>query len=429
MANLYDKASFIFTANAYSASRLFSIKPTNGNGDLIFYRASSCTRVNSSGVIEVLANDIPALNYSSSLSCPTLTLEPTRTNSLVQSNGFGTTWTLNATTVTSSQGISPDGTNNAWKLNETVGGSTTHDIRQASAITAVSQSRYVISAYVKPVERNQVAIQSDIGGASDLTKFNLTGTGSIYPASIQPGHTATISQVGNGWYRITDSVIANTSSVKFFAINLLSSSITTTPGDSYAGTNGTAGVYIYGAQIEAGGYVTSYIPTTTGAVTKIGDQYIISNSISSSMGITGTWFVNIKDNTAIASDNAAAGIYLGSNQNSGTSGDSILFRQGGGSVRAGIWLYTGSIQPVGGATYTPTTNNSKIAITWDSASRVSNIYDNGVRVVTSASFVPTTSPRWLRAGNSNPVGRTFNIDSMALFPTVLSDAECIALTT
>jgi hypothetical protein len=424
MANLYDKASFIFTANAYSASRLFSIKPTTGNGDLIFSRASSCTRVNSSGVIEVLANDIPALNYSSSLSCPTLILEPTRTNSLVQSNGFGTTWTLNATTVTSSQGISPDGTNNAWKLNETVGGSTTHDIRQASAITAVSQSRYVISAYVKPVERNQVAIQSDIGGTFDLTKFNLTGTGSIYPASIQPGHTATISQVGNGWYRITDSVIANTSSVKFFAINLLSSSITTTPGDTYAGTSNTSGVFIYGAQIETGGYLTSYIPTTTGTATRIGDQYIISNPISSSIGIEGTWYVNIKDNIAVASDSAASAIYLGSNSVNGTAGWSFLFRQGGGSQRANIWKYENG---AGTSIFTPSTNNSKVAITWSGS--VANVFNNGVKVVTNTAFAATASLPWLRAGNSSPVGRTFNIDSMALFPTALSDVECIALTT
>jgi hypothetical protein len=410
MANLYDKASFIFTANAYSASRLFSIKPTTGNGDLIFSRASSKTRVNSSGVIEVLVTDMPALNYSTSLSCPTLTLEPTRTN-LFWPSDTGS----NASNIVSAS--------NDWGIGF-VNKNTLYNTGAAGAVyytsnpsTIVTGSTYIISCYVKIID-GQAGTPVFGPTANSQGYFNIAGT------SITGDSSYKKTPLGNNIWRVVASGsgtggVQNTGFLRWTM--------------NRTGSNGTGSIEVTGLQVESGSgtipFETSYIPTTTGAVTRIGDQYVLSNSISSSMGITGTWFINIKDNLSVISDNAAAGVYLGSAQNSGTTGDSILFRQGGGISRSSIWLYTGSIQPVGGAIYTPTTNNSKIAITWDSASRISNIYDNGVRVVTSASFVPTTSLRWLRAGNSNPVGRTFNIDSMALFPTVLSDAECIALTT
>lgn len=409
MANLYDKASFIFTANAYSSSRLFSIKPTNGTGDLIFDRASSKTRVNSSGVIQVISDNVPALNYSTSLSCPTLTLEPTRTNFFWPSD----TGSSSANIISASNDWGIGFVNKNTLYNTGAAGAVYYT---SSPTTIVTGSTYVISCYVKIID-GQTGTPVFGPSANSQGYFNIAGT------SITGDSSYKKIPLGNNIWRVVASGsgtggVQNTGFLRWTM--------------NRTGSNGTGSIEVTGLQIELGPgiapFETSYIPTTTGAATRIGDQYVISNPISSSSGILGTWFINIKDNTIMTSDNAAAGVYLGSNQNSGTSGDSILFRQGGGSVRSGIWLYTGSIQPAG-AIYTPTTNNSKIAITWDSSSRFTNIYDNGVRVVTSASFVPTTSLRWLRAGNSNPVGRPFNIDSMALFPTVLSDAECIALTT
>lgn len=408
MANLYDKASFIFTANAYSASRAFSIKPTNGTGDLIFSRASSKTRVNSSGVIESIATDVPALNYSSSLSCPVLQLEPTRTNLFYPSDP--SSGGSNVTFTTNDWGIGL--TNKATLTNRKVSGAGAYFYGTISP-TIVSGSTYTISCYVK-ITDGQTG--TPVFGSLPNTQgyFAVAGT--------QIGTDASYKKIplGNNIWRVAASINSPTSGSGFTGFLRWE--------NQYTASNGTGSIEISGLQVEAGGFETSYISTLAGSVTRIGDQYVIANPISSSVGIVGTWYINMKDQAVSLSDNAAAGIYLGSNQNSGTNGDSILFRQGGAATRSGIWLYTGSIQPAS-VTYTPTTNNSKIAITWDSSSRFTNIYDNGVRVVTSASFVPTNSLRWLRAGNSSPVGRTFNIDSMALFPTALSDAECIALTT
>ena len=82
--SLYNKASLIITPNAYKAAKIYAIKPTNGSGDLTFSRASARTRRNSSGIIESLANNVPALNYPVS-GCPAWLFEPQRTNIFLNS--------------------------------------------------------------------------------------------------------------------------------------------------------------------------------------------------------------------------------------------------------------------------------------------------------------------------------------------------------
>jgi hypothetical protein len=48
-----------------------------GSANLTFTRASTATRVNSSGLIETVASNVPRLDYLGS-SCPRLLLEPQR---------------------------------------------------------------------------------------------------------------------------------------------------------------------------------------------------------------------------------------------------------------------------------------------------------------------------------------------------------------
>lgn len=68
--NLYDKASLIITPNAYKAGKIYAAKPTSGAGDLTFSRASAQTRRNVAGVLENLANNVPALDYPTVGGCP-----------------------------------------------------------------------------------------------------------------------------------------------------------------------------------------------------------------------------------------------------------------------------------------------------------------------------------------------------------------------
>jgi hypothetical protein len=76
---LFDDASLVVTPNGYKAGTLYSIKPTSGAGDMTVVRATTATRVNSAGLIESMANNVPRLDYLNA-SCPSLLVEPQRTN-------------------------------------------------------------------------------------------------------------------------------------------------------------------------------------------------------------------------------------------------------------------------------------------------------------------------------------------------------------
>ena len=65
--------------SGYKAGKLYSVLPTNGDGDFTTSRSSSATRVNKSGLIETVLSNVPRLDYSDG-SCPSLLLEPQSTN-------------------------------------------------------------------------------------------------------------------------------------------------------------------------------------------------------------------------------------------------------------------------------------------------------------------------------------------------------------
>jgi hypothetical protein len=101
--------------------------------------------------------------------------------------------------------------------------------------------------------------QYSLGGAW----FNLS-TGAV--GSVFGSVTASIVNVGNGWYRC---VFTKDNTGVTPIANRLDIGISDTAG-SYAVTNGRT-AYIYGVQREVGSFATSYIPTTTASVTRSAD--------------------------------------------------------------------------------------------------------------------------------------------------------------
>jgi len=81
--SLLTQASLILTPTAYKANKLYSVVPSSGNGDLTTTRATTATRVNSSGVIENVATGIPRIDYTNT--SPSILLEPQRTNRILNS--------------------------------------------------------------------------------------------------------------------------------------------------------------------------------------------------------------------------------------------------------------------------------------------------------------------------------------------------------
>ena len=94
--SLYDDSLWIITPNQYASGSLYALKPVDGSGDLFVDRSSYANRVNSSGLLEYMSENVPRLDYSNG-SCPEILIEPQRTNIALYSekliNGYAFSYT------------------------------------------------------------------------------------------------------------------------------------------------------------------------------------------------------------------------------------------------------------------------------------------------------------------------------------------------
>jgi len=216
--------------------------------------------------------NIPRLDYSNG-TCPSLLVEPQRTNKITYSENQGPSgtnwWPTSTWSVTNNSIISPSGIQNADTLTED-----TSNGYHAGYFNAVISNgftgTYTISVYAKYNGRFLVLSPK---GASERTYFNLQD-GTIAQLG-GGGVTANIEDCGNGWYRCSVTCSFSSENVNFEY--LLASAVGTL---IYIG-NGTSGVHIWGAQAEEGSYATSYIPTTSASVTRNAD--VISKTGISSL--------------------------------------------------------------------------------------------------------------------------------------------------
>ena len=257
----YDKAGLAMIPSGYKASKVYSLIPNSSDGDFDFSRASTATRVNKDGLIETVATNVPRLEYpfidGVVQDTPSLLLEPSRTNLITYSDDFSNAaWTKGNSSITANSIISPDGSQNADKIVEDTS-SSAHYIDSAS-VSFTSGTQYTVSVFAKNNGRNLVLQGSGVPTASAFAAFNLED-GLIITESVG---TASIENYGNGWYRcsLTFTAASTTSGVITFLLG-------ETRSQSYTG-DGTSGVYIWGAQTEAGSYATSYIPTSSSTVTR-----------------------------------------------------------------------------------------------------------------------------------------------------------------
>lgn len=193
-----------------------------------------------------------------------LLIEEQRTNLLTYSEWFdNAVWIKNSVSVTANIITAPDGTTTSDKLVENTAGGVVHGLTEV--ISVVSGTTYTFSVFAKAAERSEIVIQLPAGSAFSEPKqarFNLTTGTLINYAGTLVG--SGISPVGNGWYRVWLSATATATGTVNASIYI---SVTSTV---YTG-DGTSGLYLWGAQLEAGAFPTSYIPTVASAVTRAVD--------------------------------------------------------------------------------------------------------------------------------------------------------------
>ena len=235
--SLLTEASLIVTPNAYNVGKLYSVIPNTTLGDMDVSRGSSATRVNEQKLIEIA-----------------------RTNLVLYSEQFNqANWTKAATTVTANATTAPDGTSTADNV---VPSATTafHSVRQSISVTP--SISHTFSVYAKANGYTKVALADGATGGF-AARFDLSAESVI---STIIGTTATITNVGSGWYRLTATFTTtafSTPSITGYPTGATLNNF----GASFTG-DGTSGVFLWGAQIEAGETATDYIPTTTSIRTK-----------------------------------------------------------------------------------------------------------------------------------------------------------------
>ena len=223
--SLLNKASLVVTPNAYKESKLYSVIPSDGSGDMDVVRATTATRVNSAGLIEVVPRNL--LTYSNDF-----------TNVI---------WVKNSCTISANSIISPDGTTNASKLVEGTANDS-HHIYQ----NVLSNGQNTFTFYAKAGERKFVYAYAD--NVAQGKCFDLEN-GILGVNIIAAPLNSTITSVGNGWYRCSITISMTSTALR---IGVCSANGTF----SYLG-NGTSGIYIYGAQLDQNSTATEYFPTTT----------------------------------------------------------------------------------------------------------------------------------------------------------------------
>ena len=253
--------SLALLPSGYKASKVYSVLPTDGTGDFDFTRSGNATRVNSDGLIETVGSNVPRLNYplidGVVNGCPSLLLEPSRTNLVQYSEDFSNAYWTKAGSSVVSGFTSPDGTANVFKLVEDTS-TGTHKINH----TSVTSNIYTISVFAKYNGRILQLASTSTGG--HYANFDLlNGVIGNFGGTTE---NVTITEISNGWYRCS---MTTTSNMNTAIINTVQS-VTSVYQESYTG-DGTSGVYIWGAQLEEGSYATSYIPTYGTSVTRNND--------------------------------------------------------------------------------------------------------------------------------------------------------------
>jgi hypothetical protein len=234
---------------------------------ITFTRSTTATFTGSDGLIQSAAINAPRFDYDPvTLAAKGLLIEEQRTNLLTRSEEFNdAAWTKARVSVTDNAIVAPDGTLTGDKLVEDLTNDTHLVLRN---VTTVVGALYTLSVYAKAAERTQASLQLVGSATFPRVWFDLT-TATIITTSAATG---TITSVGDDWYRLTltATIDTTTSSARIYL---------QIPGElqGYQG-NGTSGLYIWGSQLEAGAFATSYIPTTTTALTRNADDAVITGT-------------------------------------------------------------------------------------------------------------------------------------------------------
>jgi len=372
--------------------------------------AQDYVETTTTAVVEGLTADLPRLDYSGGASCPSLLLEPSRSNLITQSDYISGLSLPQSATITSNAATSPEGVINATSFVEN--SATDRHRMQSNSISVTSGTAYTFSMFAKIKSGTRLLCVNADFLFNTRVYFDLVN-GEV--EGVDSG-SASIEDYGNGWYRCSATGTATTTQSSIIYIGLEDN----TSDNGYTG-DGTSGHYWYGFQCEAGRYPTSYIPTYGPAANRGADN-CVKTGIGSLVGASEYTIFWEGSHIPTGEFNSFATIY-----NSSALGESARFYRNNtdNQIYAAAFISGNSVSLASGIT----TESAKCAFRVKSGDFA--LYVNGSLVASStSSMTPSASLNSVNLQYFNS-GQSFdqNTKQMLFFQTALTNAELAALTT
>lgn len=258
-----------YTLNGTSYDTLPALLTAGGGA---FSRNTTATYYDSSGIVQTAAANVPRFDWDPTThAAKGLLLEDARTNLSTYSEQYDNgAWIKDDGSVVANATTAPDGTMTADMYVANTNNAQ-HRIKKGSYAVAAGQMA-TISTFVKYGGYNlQLWFWS--AGGNALVAVNLT-TGAVITTGGAEYVSNSVVALPNGWYRVSVTLLSAAGG-SYQPLHYLYNGTPSFTGD------GVSGVYLWGSQVEIGGFPTSYIKTVASTVTRPVDTLTLP---------VGTWY-------------------------------------------------------------------------------------------------------------------------------------------
>lgn len=379
---------------------------------ITFTRASSATYFDATGTLQTATTDAPRFDYNpSTLAAQGFLIEESRTNLITSSAALPAGVNV---TITADAFVAPDGTTTGDQI---LDNATSGEHYSDSTFTPVAATNYTLTAFIKNIGASSSPFAC-LRMAGDFSAFVIVNL-STFVVAVNGGAnfvSSSVQAVNNGWYRIsvTGLSIGTTASVARIQVTDAANL------NLYSGTG--KGFAVWGRQLEAGAFPTSYIPTTTTAVTRAVDVASV-NTLSpwynATAGTLFTEYINVTTATGslFAFDDGTANNRIIQFTNLGTTPTGRVVTAGVeqiGSLGAGVV----TVNTVGKFAFAYATNDFAVCV-------------NGLAVGTDTSGNVPTGMTTARLGTNVASTAAINgwLRRITYYPRRLSNAELQSITT
>jgi hypothetical protein len=361
--------------------------------------ANPATYVASNGLVTAAANNQARFDYNpTTLAIRGLLIEQSQANLMLRSEDFASAnWNKGGASVTSNSTVSPDGATTADTVVENTTNAT-HTVDQAVNVSA--STSYTVTFFAKRASGTRnVFIQINTSGGT-------TGAGFVW-FDLGTGATSTITTLGgtfvgvsasttafqNSWYKCTLTFTTNTGNTgATFYIGLYNA------GRSYLG-DGTSSIYLWGAQLEAGAFATSYIPTTTTALTRNADVATITGANFSSF-----WQAGFGGTSAQATPSTVSGIRPLVQFDDNTANEIIALR--GNTTNPELYIVDGGTPQAQLDAGTIAANTAYSLTGWWDTNDCKARKDSGAVVTDNTATIPTVTQMRIGSDGTNYLNGT-----------------------